>query len=236
MTQLRRWSRTAVRGLALGCLMLLAAGAARAQVVGPSPAAQRDSLDEIERRARRARQGAGIRIGTWQVTGLAEVSGATYSTMPALEGYFQKGLDRHLAIESSAGLWRRSQRSGTGTSAEDIGSILIPMLTAIKLYPTTSPEQPFEPYLTAGVGFTIGVDSRNTVSGGLLGGGGGSGTVIIAGVGLKGGGGFEYRFSQAFGFSGTVGYQYVRFFDPVGGELTYKGFHAFGGMTYRFQY
>jgi hypothetical protein len=196
---------------------------------------QPDTMELRERQVRRQRAGAGIRLGSWQVTGLAEVDGATYSTMPAFEGYWQRGLDRHLVIESGFGLWRRSQKT-TGTTSEDIGSYVIPLLTSVKLYPTTGPEVSLEPFVSAGAGFTIGIDDRNTTTGGLLGGGVSGGTVIIAGVGLKGEAGVEYRFSRAFGLSLTGGYQWVRFFEEVGGERTYKGFVVFGGMTYRFQY
>lgn len=192
--------------------------------------------DSVEAHARRARRGAGLRVGTWQVTGLSTTSGATYSTMPVLEGYFQKGLDRHIAIESSVGIWRR----GVKTSSGENNSILVPILTSLKLFPTTGPDQQLEPFIMAGVGFTIGVNSGSGAgTGGLpfLGGGStSSGTLMIAGIGGKGGVGFEYRFSQAFGINGSVGYQYVYFGDPVGGDQTYKGVQGFGGLTYRFQY
>ena len=82
----------------------------------------------------------------WRVSGLSEVSGASYSTLPAFEGYFQKGLDRHLVIETSAGLWRRSQRTSGAAGGESIGSYVIPMLTALKLYPVTGPEHNLEPF------------------------------------------------------------------------------------------
>jgi hypothetical protein len=217
-------------------VVMLAAGLA---VHAPRARAQDDrrgeTADSIERRVKRQRQGAGLRVGAWRVTGLTEVSGAEYSTTPAFEGYFQRGLDRHLVIETSAGFWRRSQRAGSGTGSESIGSYVIPLLTALKLYPATGPEQNLEPFVTAGVGFTLGVDDRNTISGGLLG-GGGSSTAMIAGVGIKGGGGVEYRLGRAFGFSALAGYQYVRFFEQVGSTRSYKGLTAMGGLTYRFQY
>lgn len=103
------------------------------------------------------------------------------------------------------------------------------------MYPGTGPEAALEPFLAAGAGFTLGVDDRSAVGGGLLGGGSG-GTIMVAGVGLKGGAGVEYRFSRAFGLSVLAGYQYVRFFEDVGGDRSYKGLVVFGGLTYRFQY
>jgi hypothetical protein len=174
-----------------------------------------------------------VRLGTWQVTGLSEVSGATYSSSPAFEAYWQRGKDRHLVMESGFSFWRRSQRA----DSEEIGSYIIPLTTSIKLYPMSGPEDSFEPFASAGAGFALGVDDRQTVSGGLLGGTStGGGTVIIAGVGLKGEAGVEYRFSRAFGIGATAGYQWVRYFEEVGGERTYKGLVVFGGLTYRFQY
>ncbi len=195
----------------------------------------RDSADAREAAVRRQRRGAGLRSGSWQQSGLTTASGAAYSTTPAFEGYFQRGLDRHLVIETSAGFWSRSQRANSGSGSEEIRSYVVPFLTSLKLYPATGPEQPLEPFLSAGVGFTLGVDDRNTVSGGLLGGTGG-GTVMLVGVGAKGGAGIEYRLGPAFGVTAAGGYQYVRFFEAVGGERTYKGVQIFGGLTYRFQY
>jgi hypothetical protein len=217
-----RWQRTVV--LAGTLTVTLAATAA----------AQQDTTD-AERRARRARQGAGLRFGMWNVTGLTEVSGATYRRWPMFEGYFQKGLDRHLVLENSVGLWRRVQSSGSGTGAEQIRSYVIPQLTQLKLYPATTVEDNVEPYVAGGVGLTVGVDNRETVSGGLLG-GGGSGTALIVGIGFKGSAGVELRLGRVFGLAGYVGYQYVYFLEPVGSEQSYRGFIAGGGITYRYQY
>lgn len=197
--------------------------------------AQQDTAD-AERRARRARQGAGLRGGFWNVTGLTEVGGASYSNWPMFEGYFQKGLDRHLVLETSVGLWRRQQTSGTGASSEQIRSYVIPQLTQLKLYPATTPEQNFEPYIAGGIGLTVGIDNRNTVSGGLLGGGGSSGTALLAGIGVKGSAGVEYRLGNVFGLAGYVGYQYVYFLEKVGNEQSYRGLVGGVGLTYRYQF
>lgn len=218
----------------LGLMLVALAGAvpcARAQ----SPIkAGLDSLDIREREVRRQRQGAGLRVGAWQTTGLSQVAGATYSTIPAFEGYWQRGLDRHVVLETSAGLWGRTQHSGT----DRVGSFLVPMLTAVKLYPFTGPADQLEPFLMAGAGFTIGVDDRNTTTGGgLLGGTASNSTVLIVGVGVKGAVGLEYRLGRAFGLSGGAGYTFVRFLGgSVGDDDTYKGVVLTGGLTYRFQY
>ncbi len=195
--------------------------------------AQSDTGD-AERRARRARQGAGLRVGTWSTTGLPETSGHSYGTWPMFEGYFQKGLDQHLVLETSVGLWRRVQ-TPSGSTGDLIRAYVVPQLTQLKFYPATTPDQAFEPFVSAGVGLTIGIDNREAVGGGVLG-GGGSGTQLQAGIGLKGSGGVEYRLGRLFGVAGYVGYQYVYFLESFAGTQSYKGFVAGGGLTYRYQF
>jgi hypothetical protein len=203
--------------------------------------AQADTL--AERRAKEMRRGAGVRVGVWDVRGLGEVSGARVSESPLFEGYFQKGLDLHLALENTVAVYRREQRItrpggiGGGTVEEKVAAYVVPQFTSVKLYPFTRPEQRFEPYISGGAGLTIGIDDReNSESGGLLGGGGDSGTGFVAGFGLKGGVGMELRFSEAFGAAAGGRYQWVRFFGELAGERTYRGLGADVGLTYRFQY
>lgn len=204
-------------------------------------AAQADSVNE--ERVKRMRRGAGLRVGTWDVRGLSQVSGARVDEWPLFEGYFQKGLDLHLALENTVSVFRREQRItrdggiGGGTVEERLTAYVIPQFTSLKVYPFTRPEQGFEPYFTGGAGLTIGVDDReNSETGGLLGGGGESGVGFVAGFGLKGGLGFELRFSEAFGAGLGGRYQWVRFFGELAGERTYRGLGADVGLTYRFQY
>jgi hypothetical protein len=205
-------------------------------------AAQADTL--AERRVKEMRRGAGLRVGVWDVRGLGEVSGARVSESPLFEGYFQKGLDLHLALENTVSVYRREQRLtrsaggiGGGTVEEKVAAYVVPQFTSLKLYPFTRPEQRFEPYISGGAGLTIGIDDReNSESGGLLGGGGQSGTGFVAGFGLKGGLGMELRFSEAFGAAAGGRYQWVRFFGELAGERTYRGLGADVGLTYRFQY
>jgi len=199
--------------------------------------ARPDTTDQTVQRVKRERSGAGLRVGTWMVSNLATPSGASSSTLPAFEGYWQKGLDRHLVIETSAGLWHRQQSSGSGASAESIGSFVVPLFTSLKLFPFTGPEDRLEPLVSAGAGFVLGVDKQNTVSGGLLGGGGGSTALnVVMGVGVKGLAGLEWRFSRAFGLTALGGYQYIVFTQDVGGQGSYKGLVLFAGLTYCFQY
>lgn len=219
---------TTMASLALG--MVLLAGDAGAQT------------DTTEQRVKRMRRGAGIRVGVWDVRGLTEVSGAQVSETPLFEGYFQRGLDLHLALENTVGVYRREQRITrpgpiSGEIEEKVSAYVIPQFTSLKLYPFSRPEQGFEPYISGGAGLTIGVDDReNSESGGLLGGGGESGIGFVAGFGLKGGLGVELRFSEAFGVGVGGRYQWVRFFGELAGERTYRGLGADVGLTYRFQY
>jgi hypothetical protein len=209
-------------------------------VLSQDAAGQADTLSE--QRVKAMRRGAGLRIGVWDVRGLTEVSGARVSETPLFEGYFQKGLDLHLALENTVGVYRREQRitrdGGLGGMVEEkVAAYVVPQFTSLKVYPFTRPEQGFEPYIIGGAGLTIGIDDReNSESGGLLGGGGESGIGFVAGFGLKGGLGIEVRFSEAFGMGAGGRYQWVRFFGELAGERTYRGLGADVGLTYRFQY
>ena len=57
---------------------------------------------DIEKQARRLRRGGGIRAGFWN----SDVAAETSSRSVQLEGYFQRGLDRSLGLESSVSVWR----------------------------------------------------------------------------------------------------------------------------------
>ncbi len=211
-------------------------------LIASTAGAQADTA--AENRAKAMRRGAGVDASFWDVRGLRDVSGARVDEMPLFEGYFTRGLDLHLAMENSVGVYRREQRitrSGGGLGGGDVEEMittyLIPQFTSIKLYPFTRPEQRFEPYLLGGGGFTIGIDDReNTGSGGLLGGGAESGTAFVVGFGLKGGAGAELRFSRAFGVIAGGRYQWIRLFGELAGERTFRGFGADVGLVYRFQY
>lgn len=246
MPAVRQVLRLLVRVAALALVMFLAAEPVLAQ--------EKDKeTDEVKARAKRQREGAGLRGGVWLVPD-REVQGAQGSETPSFEGYFQRGLDLHLAIESSVGFWRRHQeiaRSGgaldavdgrsagvypENAEAEQVNSYIIPLFTALKLYPATRPEQPTEPYILGGVGFALGIDDRQNTAGGILGVGGGDGTVILTGFGFKAGAGVEFRLGRAFGLNVGGRYQWVRFGDEVGGERTFKGLGLDAGFTYRFQY
>ena len=215
-----------------GTLLMAAPILAHSQAPGDST---RTALELHERAVKRQRQGAGVRMGSWQMLGMGTLAGATTSTLPAFEGYWQKGLDRHLALETSVGFFQRTQRSGSPSGGESMTAYVVPMMTALKVYPVTGPESNFEPFVIGGFGFTLGVDDRNATSGGLFGSSSG-GTMMVPGVGIKLGGGVEYRLGRAFGFAAGTNYQYVRFFEQVANTRTYKGVQLLGGVTYRFQF
>lgn len=195
---------------------------------------------EVERQARLARAGAGLRVGHWALRGLRTTTGGTTSSVPALEGWHQRGLDRHVSLENSIALWGRREKvtqSGGplgGTTTESVGTYVVPLLTSIQLHPFTGPEQRLEPFLRAGAGFAIGIENREGSGGSLFGGGAGTSTVI--GFALQGGGGVSWRFARAFGMSGTVGYRWTHFGERLGGLREYKGLLADVGLFYRFQY
>ena len=223
--------------LAAASVLLTIAASAPLLAQDKDRGARPDSLQEVVARVKRMRDGAGLMVGPWMVSNLAAVSGASSSTLPDFEAYWQRGLDRHLAIETSAGLWHRQLSAGSGASAESDGSFLVPLLTTIKLYPFTSADQALEPFVAGGVGFVLGLEKQNTLGGGLLGGGSASnGTSLTAGLGLRGGAGVEYHFSRAFGLLLGAQYQWILFGQDVGGQSDYKGFGLVAGLTYRFQY
>jgi opacity protein-like surface antigen len=190
---------------------------------------------------RLARGGAGVRVGQWNVRNLHEAADASYATSAHFEGYAQKGLDAHLVIETSLGLWIRKQEAVGedafgDTSRESITSYLVPAFTGVKMYPITRPGSAFEPYLGAGLGFVLGIDDRSVHASGLLSAGSGSGTSFVTGFGFRGGLGAEWMFADAFGLAAGARYEWLRFGEDLGGERTFEGLGINGGLVYRFQY
>ncbi len=208
-------------------LLFLAGG-----IVLPVQVEAQQNRSEAEERAERERRGAGLRVGPWVGLELTEVEGADYSTWPQFEGWFQRGLDRHLAVESTISFWRRTQERGS----ERVSTFVVPLFTSLKFYPATGPEAPIQPYLLGGGGLGLGIDDREGTSGGLLGLGGSDGTRIHTGFGFRAGGGVDLTLSQAFGVTVGGRYQWIRFDGEPGGHRTYRGTVADVGITYRFQY
>jgi hypothetical protein len=219
-------------------IMAMIALVAAAGVVAEPATAQTQESDE-ERAARLARSGAGVRVGVWNVANLREAENATASTWPYAEAYFQRGMDLHLVIESTIGLYRRQEQfAGTsgplGSAPSTTTSYIVPLLTSVKFYPFTTPGAGFEPHALAGVGFALGIEAQEGGTSGLL--QRSPGTTMITGFGAKGGAGFDVRLADAFGLSVGAAYQWLRFSDPVGGIETYAGPTFTGGLIYRFRF
>ena len=175
------------------------------------------------------RRGAGVRIGVWDVRN-PDAELTNYATDPHIEGYFQRGLDDRLALESTAGVWRRTARTiqpATGNVIE-IRTYVIPLFTSLKVFPFTDAGDALEPFVLVGAGFALGLDhvSDNAIGGG--------GTSIATGFGIKGGIGLEYRINDIFGVVAGARYQLIDYGDELGGSQTFKGLGFEGGITYRF--
>lgn len=224
--------------LALVALALLVAHPAGARAQGRADT----TATEAETRARLARRGGGVTIGSWQLRGIEAPAGVDVSTMPMFSGWLRKGLDARLALENGISIWRRVQNvppSGGigGTSGEEVQSWIIAQTAAIRFFPFTDAGAAFEPYVLGGAGFTLGIDDRETEGGGVLGGAtGASGVAMVPAVSLQGGLGAEYRFGESFGLAAGARYQWTRFFQDFGGERTYQGPVFEVGLAYRFRY
>jgi opacity protein-like surface antigen len=232
--------RTSAIATTAALILLAAPTVASAQAAAREP--QRDTANantDLERRAHLARRGGGVRVGMWDVRALTAPSGAKVSVTPVFEGYVRRGLDLHLALEHSIGVWRRTQtvtQSGGplgGSTQSTAESYVIPQFTSIAFFPLTRPHQRFEPFVKAGAGFALGIEDRSGDAGGLF---GGTGTSLVPGYGLTGGAGMEVRLSSAVGLAATGRYNWVRFLQDFGGRRTYEGFGAEVGVTYRFQF
>ena len=175
------------------------------------------------------RRGAGVRVGIWDVQN-PDAELTTYASSPHIEGYFQRGLDDRLALESTAGVWRRTARTIqplTGNVIE-IRTYVIPLFTSLKIFPVTAAGDVLEPFLLFGGGFALGIDD---VSDNAIGGGG---TSIATGFGIKGGAGLEYHFNEVLGVIAGARYQLIDYGDELGGAQMFKGLGFEGGITYRF--
>lgn len=211
-----------------GAILFIGA-TATAQTKTPADSTARST--ELEHRVQSARRGGGLRAGPWRLNGDA-TNGVTTSSTPAFEGYYRTGLDLHVVLENSVGVWR--QRQGTsasggllGSSASNVDDYVIPQFTSVVFYPFTTPTDRFEPFLRGGIGFALGVEDPQNGSGGIS---------LTPGFGTTGGAGVEWRATEALGVAISARYQWVRFFQQFGGLQTYQGPMLEAGITYRFQY
>lgn len=187
---------------------------------------------DVVKRAQLARRGGGLRIGPWHLNGQDAASSSTSSTIPDIEGYVRTGLDLHLVLENSVGVWRQRQSvpaSGglLGSSGSATDAYIIPEFTSIVFYPFTVPNDRLEPFVRGGIGFALGVQDPQS---------GGGSISFTPGFGLTSGLGVEWRMTNALGLAVSTRYQWIRFFQEFGLQQTYQGPVVEAGVTYRFQY
>jgi hypothetical protein len=193
-------------------------------------AAQQPDESNAEREARLARRGAGVRIGVWDVDVAATVS---TSESPHFETYFQRGMDEHLALENSIGVWwvtASDTGSIPGSPAIVTKTFVVPLLTSLKFYPLGSAAARIEPYIITGLGFAFGVEEQDEDA---IGGGG---TTIVTGFGFRAGLGVEIKLMRGLGLSLAGKYQWMHYGEELAGTETLRGVGADGGITYRFQF
>jgi opacity protein-like surface antigen len=210
--------------------LLIGAMAAHAQARAPGDSATKSS--ELEQSVKSARRSGGIRVGQWHMSGQQFPAGVSASSTPAFEGYVRTGLDLHVVLENSVGVWRQRQAAaggggllGGGASSTD--NYIIPQFTSVVFYPFTKPNDRLEPYLRGGLGFALGVQDPQGGSGGIS---------LTPGFGATGGLGVEWRATNALGLAISGRYQWVRFFQDFAGLQTYQGPAVEAGVTYRFQF
>jgi opacity protein-like surface antigen len=214
--------------LAIAPVFLVAAGAG-AQSTKPDTTSK---TSELERRVQAERRGGGLRVGQWHVNGQEFPTGAAVSTIPNFEGYYRTGLDLHLVLENSIGVWRQHQVNSSGGgilgggSASAADDYIIPQYTSLVFYPFTTPNDHVEPFVRGGLGFAMGVDDPQN----------GGGISFTPGFGATGGLGLEWRATEALGLSISGRFQWIRFFQDFAGLQTYQGPTLEAGVTYRFQY
>jgi opacity protein-like surface antigen len=226
---IRRMRYFAIRLLSGFAAILIVGSTAMAQTKTPPDSSTKST--DLEHRVQSARRGGGLRAGQWHLNGDV-ATGVTTSSTPAVEGYVRTGLDLHLVLENSVGVWRQRQATSAGGglfggSASVSDNYVIPQFTSVVFYPFTAPTDRVEPFLRGGIGFALGVEDPQNGSGGVS---------LTPGFGTTGGAGVEWRATEALGIAISARYQWIRFFQQFGGLQTYQGPMLEAGITYRFQY
>jgi len=187
---------------------------------------------DVVKHAQMARRGGGLRVGPWHLNGRDASTGSASSTIPDVEGYVRTGLDLHLVLENSIGVWRERQAGAAsggllGSSGTENDAYIIPQFTSIVFYPMTAPNDRVEPFLRGGLGFALGIQDPQS---------GGGSISFTPGFGLTSGLGLEWRMTEALGLTVSTRYQWIRFFQEFGPQQTYQGPVVEAGISYRFQY
>ena len=190
--------------------------------------AQGDAGALAELHAQQARNNAGARVGTWNVAD-PSVEGSTYKASPTMDLFMQRGISEHTALESSLSLWRRVTTTNRAGSAVTTKSYLFPLLSSLKYYPFTRARRRLQPYLSAGVGFGLGIqkESTNAIGGG--------GTTVVTGFGMKLGVGTEYHIAHGVGILVSGRYLWMKFSDKISDQQTFSGTGVEAGVTYKFR-
>lgn len=172
------------------------------------------------------RQVAGLRFGSWQVTGLEAGPQTSSSEIPMVDLYYERELGRETALQLGLGLWRRGLVNRAGTVSMWVG----PVFGGIRYYPVGGPEGAVDPYLSAAGGPALGFEQRRSSGFGSL----ESGWTAAVGAGAEVGVGVDVELGPVLGMVVDVQYQWTRY---LAGELdspdTYRGAIFAAGITYR---
>lgn len=216
----RAATRAAAASACAAALLLLASA---------PPAAAQAGVDRQRRAAARDSgrgEVAGLRLGSWDVTGLERLPEASYSTIPAFEVYYQRGQGERASLHLGLGLWRRGRVSSAGT----LGMWVAPLFAGAKYYPLDDSGGRLDPYLSLAGGPALGFELRRSSGSGTL----SSGWTAAIGGGGEVGAGLELGLSERLGVTIGAQYQWVRYFaGRLDGPGTYRGALFGGGVTYR---
>ncbi|HEX6558794.1 MAG TPA: hypothetical protein VF021_05010 [Longimicrobiales bacterium] len=211
-------SRTCIlQATLLAALALAVPGAARAQA--PSDAAGG------------SRRGLGIVVGNWVVPrpDIVRAVQPTYRRSLMGEIHFRRELTERVVLETSVGAWRRiSERPSALGSTVTTRTYIVPLLTALRVFPITTVRNSIEPYLVGGAGLAVGVQQQSENSPG------GGGRSIVTGVGVRAGAGIEIHVYDRFGVLLGGHVQGVRFGEAVDEQEAFAGAGVQGGLSYRF--
>ena len=193
--------------------------------------ARAQALNETadDRAARIARAEIGVAAGTWSVETPVTATPTDYKSSIAWQALIQRGLDKHLALENTVGLWKRVSTKATAVGGGDVvtKSYLVPITTALKFYPVTTPKRRLEPFVTVGIGLGFGVQdvSTNAVGGG--------GSSVVTGFSARAGIGVEAHLIYGLGAHVVARYQWLKFGDRISDQEAFAGNGIEAGLTYR---